>query len=185
MTASISKLLHSWLFIDLSEHHYTALTSKFNNFFNRSSMMLNNVILTSLKGKFSSGIEGALASTLNHDFNWKQLSEMILCIFLLKFSKFIWVKLILKQNIWKRDFAFWAWAYALYYDLKYNQLDTSWWRTYLFQDVYTCKYCVPILLSRTLDFTWKQYCITPDVCFKRAPWIESKAIMINIYSYIF
>ena len=43
MTASISKLLHSWLFIDLSEHHYTALTSKFNNFFNRSSTMLNNV----------------------------------------------------------------------------------------------------------------------------------------------
>ena len=38
-----------------------------------------------LKGKFSSGIEGALASTLNHDFNWKQLSEMIL----LMFSKFI------------------------------------------------------------------------------------------------
>ena len=25
-----------------------------------------------LKGKFSSGIEGALASTLNRDFNWKQ-----------------------------------------------------------------------------------------------------------------
>ena len=43
VTASISKLLHSWLLIDLSEHHYTALTSKFNNFFNRSSMMLNNV----------------------------------------------------------------------------------------------------------------------------------------------
>ena len=42
-----------------------------------------------LKGKFSSGIEGALASTLNHDFNWKQQSEMILCIFLLMFSKFI------------------------------------------------------------------------------------------------
>ena len=35
-----------------------------------------------LKGKFSSGIEGALASTLYHDFNWKQLSEIILCIFL-------------------------------------------------------------------------------------------------------
>ena len=35
-----------------------------------------------LKGKFSSGIEGALASKLNHDFNQKQLSEMILCIFL-------------------------------------------------------------------------------------------------------
>ena len=28
-----------------------------------------------LKAKFSSGIEGALASTLNRDFNWKQLSE--------------------------------------------------------------------------------------------------------------
>ena len=42
-----------------------------------------------LKGKFSSGIEGALASTLNHNFNWKQLSEIILCIFLLMFSKFI------------------------------------------------------------------------------------------------
>ena len=34
-----------------------------------------------LKGKFSSGIEGAPASTLNCDFNWKQLSEMILWIF--------------------------------------------------------------------------------------------------------
>ena len=36
-----------------------------------------------LKGKFSSGIEGSLASTLNYDFNWKQLSYIILCIFLL------------------------------------------------------------------------------------------------------
>ena len=43
VTASISKLLHSWLFIDLSEHHYTTQTSKFNNFLNGSSMMLNNV----------------------------------------------------------------------------------------------------------------------------------------------
>ena len=41
--ASISKLLHSWLFIDPSEHHYTTQTSKFNNFLNRSSTMLNNV----------------------------------------------------------------------------------------------------------------------------------------------
>ena len=44
VTASISKLLHSWLFIDPSEHHYTTQTSKFNNFSNRSSTML--------KGKF-------------------------------------------------------------------------------------------------------------------------------------
>ena len=54
-----------------------------------------------LKGKFSSGIEGALVSTLNHDFNWKQLSEMIICIFLLMFSKFIWVTLIQKQQKYK------------------------------------------------------------------------------------
>ena len=54
-----------------------------------------------VKGKFSSGIEGALASTLNHDFNQKQLSEMILCIFLLMFSKFILVKLIQKQQKYK------------------------------------------------------------------------------------
>ena len=40
----------------------------------RGSVSLS-VTLThpALKGKFSSGIEGALASTLNHDFNWKQL----------------------------------------------------------------------------------------------------------------
>ena len=49
----------------------------------------NETKFEALKGKFSSGIEGALASTLNHDFNWKQLSEMILCIFLLMLSKFI------------------------------------------------------------------------------------------------
>ena len=52
----------------------------------------------SLKGNFSSGIEGALPSTLNHDFNWKQLSEMIICIFLLMVSKFIWVTLIKKYK---------------------------------------------------------------------------------------
>ena len=43
VTASISKLLHSWLFIDPSEHHYTTQTSKFNKFLNRSSTMLTNV----------------------------------------------------------------------------------------------------------------------------------------------
>ena len=41
-----------------------------------------------LKGKFGSGIEGALASTLNHDFNWKQPSEMILCIYNFSFDVF-------------------------------------------------------------------------------------------------
>ena len=37
VTASISKLLHSWLFIDSSENHYATQTSKFNNLLNRSS----------------------------------------------------------------------------------------------------------------------------------------------------
>ena len=41
VTALISKLLHSWLFIALSEHHYTTQTSK--DFLNRSATMLNNV----------------------------------------------------------------------------------------------------------------------------------------------
>ena len=59
------------------------------------------IFYTALNGKFSSGIEGALASTLNHDFNWKQLSETLLCIFYLMFSKFIWVTLIQKQQKYK------------------------------------------------------------------------------------
>ena len=54
------------------------------------TLIKQQIYNANLKGKFS-GIEGALASTLNHDFNWKQLSKMILCIFLLMFSKFIWV----------------------------------------------------------------------------------------------
>ena len=77
-----------------------------------------------LKGKFSSGIEGALASTLNHDFNWKQLSEIILCIFLLMFSMFIWVlnidsetaEIINKKRLWILGV-----GVAFYYDLKYNR----------------------------------------------------------------
>ena len=54
-----------------------------------SELLLLLLLLRLLKGKFSSGIGGALASKLNRDFKWKQLSEMILCIFLLMFSKFI------------------------------------------------------------------------------------------------
>ena len=62
-----SKLLHSWLFIDLSEHHYTALTSKFNNFVNRSSMMLNNVF--KVKDKIIKQISAFnyLGSTMSED----------------------------------------------------------------------------------------------------------------------
>ena len=44
-----------------------------------------------LKGKFSSGIEGALASTLNRDFNRGNNYQKLYFfgIFLLRFSKFI------------------------------------------------------------------------------------------------
>ena len=74
-----------------------------------------------LKGKFSSGIEGALASTLNRDFNWKQLSEMILCNFFMC-SKFIWVTLIQKQQKYiKKETWILGVGAALYYDLKYNR----------------------------------------------------------------
>ena len=63
---------------------------------------LNTICMhRSLKGKFSSGIEGALALTLHHDFNWKQLSEMMFCIVLLMFSKFICVTLIQKHQEYK------------------------------------------------------------------------------------
>ena len=51
-----------------------------STFFERSNNP-NYCIIGNLKGKFSSGIEGALASTLNHNFNWKPLSEIILCNF--------------------------------------------------------------------------------------------------------
>ena len=57
-------------------------------------------------GKFSSGVEGALASTLNHNFNWRQLSEMILCIFLY-LSK---IDPETAEIYIKRDFEYWAWA---------------------------------------------------------------------------
>ena len=51
-----------------------------------------------LKGKFSSGREGALASKFNYNFKYKQLSEVMLCIYFWKFSMFIWVKCIQKQQ---------------------------------------------------------------------------------------
>ena len=56
--------------------------------FLKETMCKNLYMIQMLKGKFSSGIEGALVSTLNRDFNWKQLSEMILYIFRLMLSKF-------------------------------------------------------------------------------------------------
>ena len=67
--------------------HVLKLTNRFSTFFRYIVCNLlraepqSIIIHASLKGKFSSGIEGALASTLNHNFNWKQLSEIIICIF--------------------------------------------------------------------------------------------------------
>ena len=43
------------------------------SFINAVEINVHNCHHSMFKGKFSSGTEGALASTLNHDFNWKQL----------------------------------------------------------------------------------------------------------------
>ena len=88
-----------------------------------------------LKGKFSSGIEGPLASTLNRDFNWKQLSEMILCIFCDVFK--VYLKNIDSETAekkgGKRDFEFWAWAphFIMIWNITVRY---TFWRTYIFQD---------------------------------------------------
>ena len=76
--------------------------------------LLNNLLqhvdnLYALKGKFSSGIEGALASTLNRNFNWKKLSEMILCIFCDVFKVYLSNIDSNTAEIYKKgDFEFWA-----------------------------------------------------------------------------
>ena len=77
-----------------------------------------------LKGKFSSGIEGALASTLNHDFNRKQLSEMILWIFFDVFKVYL-SNIDSEQEKYNKKRILGV-GVAFYYDLKYKvQLDTS------------------------------------------------------------
>ena len=80
--------------------------------------------IMSLKEKFSSGIEGALASTLNRDFNYQKW----FFVFFVMFSKFIWVTLIQKQQEEKRrkkeeKRRLWILGVGatLYYDLKYNR----------------------------------------------------------------
>ena len=75
---------------------------------------------------FSSGIEGALASTLNHDFNWKQLSEMILCIFVDVFKVYLSnIDSETAEILIKRDFEFWAWASHFIMIWNIEPLDTS------------------------------------------------------------
>ena len=56
-----------------------------------SSVLMSLLLVpNSIKGEVQySGIEGALASTLNRDFNWKQLSEMVLCIFIDVFKVYL------------------------------------------------------------------------------------------------
>ena len=109
-----------------------------------------------LKGKFSSGIEGALASTLNCDFNWKQLSEMIPCIFYLTFSKFIWVTLIQKQQKYfkKETLNFGRGRRTLlWFEIYTCKMQVL--KALSFPGCLTCKYCVPINVKNT----WKQCCL--------------------------
>ena len=49
---------------------------------------MTGLVLTELKGKFSSGIEGALASTLNHDFQYKKKDTLNFAFG--EISQFIW-----------------------------------------------------------------------------------------------
>ena len=87
-----------------------------------------------LKGKFSSGIEErSIASTLNRDFNWKQLSKMILWFFFFFFFFFLGgdVFKVYLSNIdsetaekrRKKERRLWILGVgaAIYYDLKYNR----------------------------------------------------------------
>ena len=91
-----------------------------------------------LKGKFSSGIEGALASTLNRDFNWKQLSEIILCIFSVDVFKVYLSNIDSeiaggKQKEKKGDFEYGAWAphFIMIWNITVT-VRYKFWRTYLF-----------------------------------------------------
>ena len=104
-----------WIWRKKKHHFIFVLNYKMENNMNLSKCTSTESPHTTFRNWelfTSSGIDGALASTLNHDFNWKQLSEIILCIFLLMFSKFIWVTLIQKQQKYtiKRDIKFWTWA---------------------------------------------------------------------------
>ena len=110
-----------------------------------------------LKGKFSSGIEGALASTSNRDFNWKQLSEIILCIF------FFYVLKVYLSNIdsetaemyQKGDFEVWACMGTARFIMIWNiTVRCKFWRTYLFQDAWHAS-----IVSLLCKNTWKQWCI--------------------------
>ena len=68
---------------------YERIHKCIGNYTTKQQTHLENMFLLqiNLKGKFSSGIEGALASTLNRNFNWKQLSEMTLGILFWMFFK--------------------------------------------------------------------------------------------------
>ena len=100
----------------------------------RAIFQLELLLLIILKGKFSCGIEGALASTLNRDFNWKQLSEIILCTIFYVFKVYLSNIDSEKAEIFfKGDFQFWAWAphFIMIWNIT---VIYKFWRTYLFQD---------------------------------------------------
>ena len=51
-----------------------------------------------LKGRFSSGLEGALAGKIIDDFRWKQLSKLMYHAHLCMFLKFVWEESVLEQG---------------------------------------------------------------------------------------
>ena len=83
------------------------------------------------------------------------------------FSKFIWVTLIQKQQIYKnrtnkRDFEFWAWAphFIMIWNITVRN---KFWRTYLFQDGLHAStvslLCKKKKKKKKKKKTWKQCCI--------------------------
>ena len=113
-----------------------------------------------LKGKFSSGREGAMASKFNYEIEQKQLSEVMLCIYLfLKVFNLYLSKIYTKTaEISKQvncDFCTWASYFIMNYKITVKYM---FWRKYLFHDAYHAS--IVSLLCNTLH---KNYVALTDV----------------------
>ena len=97
--------------------------------FNGLLLMSQAICRRYLKGKFSSGIEGALASTLNHNFR-----NYSLYLFFYVFKVYLSSIDSETAEIYKKgDFEFWVWAphFIMIWNITIRY---KFWRTYLFQD---------------------------------------------------
>ena len=96
----------------------------------------------SLQGKFSSGREGALACKFIYDFEEKQLSEVMLCIYFWKFFYLYLSKIYTETaEISKKE------NWILYVNYKIS-VKYMFWRKYPFQDALHAS--IVSLLCKTL-----------------------------------